>query len=73
LQAAAAARGIETLIHYPIPIPRQPALAGMEPSDCPCAALACDEVLSLPLHPGLSDADVDAVSACIQARSAYTG
>ena len=28
LQAHLAARGIETLIHYPVPIPRQPALAG---------------------------------------------
>ena len=30
LQAALAARGIETLIHYPVPIPEQPALAAAE-------------------------------------------
>ena len=35
LMASLAARGIETLIHYPVPIPRQPALAGSEPADCP--------------------------------------
>jgi dTDP-4-amino-4,6-dideoxygalactose transaminase len=55
LQAALAAGGIETLVHYPIPIPRQPAMAGVNPADCPEAARACDEVLSLPLHPGLTD------------------
>jgi len=67
LQTSLASRGIETLIHYPVPIPRQPALAGANPADCPVAARACDEVLSLPLHPGLSDADVDRVAASVSA------
>lgn len=61
------ARGIETLIHYPIPIPRQPALAGVNPDDCPRADAACREVLSLPLHPGLDAAAVDEVTAAIRA------
>ena len=65
-QTSLASGGIETLIHYPVPIPRQPALAGVPPGDCPVAARACDEVLSLPLHPGLSDADVDAVAASVR-------
>ena len=70
LQASLASRGIETLIHYPVPIPRQPALAGMEPRDCPVAARACHEVLSLPLHPGLSDTDVNMVAASVRSESA---
>jgi dTDP-4-amino-4,6-dideoxygalactose transaminase len=70
LQASLASCGIETLIHYPVPIPRQPALAGANPADCPVAARACDEVLSLPLHPGLSDADADRVAASVS--SAFT-
>ena len=65
LQARLAADGIETLIHYPIPIPRQPALADTRPADCPVADRACEEVLSLPLHPGLSDEDADAVAASV--------
>jgi dTDP-4-amino-4,6-dideoxygalactose transaminase len=73
LQASLASSGIETLIHYPVPIPRQPALAGANPEDCPVATQACDEVLSLPLHPALSDSDVDTVAASVQSRSAYTG
>ena len=37
------ARGIETLVHYPVPIPHQPALAAAEPADCPRATAACDD------------------------------
>lgn len=62
-QARFAAAGVETLIHYPVPIPRQPALAAVAPDDCPVASLACDQVLSLPLYPALSDEGVDAVVA----------
>ena len=44
LQAHLAARGIETLIHYPVPIPRQPALAAAQPGRrVRVAARACDE------------------------------
>jgi dTDP-4-amino-4,6-dideoxygalactose transaminase len=60
-----AAAGIETLVHYSVPIPRQPALASEHPTDCPEANRACDEVLSLPMHPGLTAADVDAIAASV--------
>ena len=70
LQASLASGGIDTLIHYPVPISRQPALAGAQPADCPVALRACDEVLSLPLYPGLSDADVDRVAASVRSGSA---
>jgi dTDP-4-amino-4,6-dideoxygalactose transaminase len=63
LQAQLAATGIETLIHYPVPISRQPALASTHPADCPVAARACDTVLSLPLYPSLGDAGVARVAA----------
>ena len=45
--------GIETLIHYPIPIPRQPAVAAERPDDCPIAERVCGEIFSLPLYPQL--------------------
>ena len=61
LQAALAARGIETLIHYPVPIPRQQAFAALSPAACPAADRLCAEVCSLPLHPYLTDADADLV------------
>jgi dTDP-3-amino-3,4,6-trideoxy-alpha-D-glucose transaminase len=56
------ARGVETLVHYPVPIPEQPAFAGLRSPACPVARAACGEILSLPLHPGLTDEDVALVA-----------
>jgi dTDP-4-amino-4,6-dideoxygalactose transaminase len=67
LQAHLAANGIETLIHYPIAIPRQPALAGERPDECPVAARTCGAILSLPLHPALRDDEVDEIAAAVHA------
>ena len=61
LKARLEAEGIETLIHYPVPIPRQPAVATEEPADCPVADRICNELLSLPLYPDMPDAAVDEV------------
>jgi dTDP-3-amino-3,4,6-trideoxy-alpha-D-glucose transaminase len=65
LQRHLTARGVETLVHYPVPIPRQPAMAGTNPTECPRAAAACDEVLSLPLYPGLGDGALSEVAAAV--------
>ena len=60
-------RGVETLIHYPVPIPRQPALAELEPAECPVADRICREVFSLPLYPSLPAAAIDEVVSALQA------
>jgi dTDP-3-amino-3,4,6-trideoxy-alpha-D-glucose transaminase len=62
LQAHLAAEGIETLVHYPIPIPHQPAFAAEQPARCPIAEAVCREVLSLPFSPALADADLRTVA-----------
>jgi dTDP-4-amino-4,6-dideoxygalactose transaminase len=67
LQAHLSANGVETLIHYPIAIPQQPALAGQQPDDCPVAARTCRAILSLPLHPALRDDEVDEIAAVVHA------
>jgi len=67
LRAHLGVRGVETLIHYPVPIPRQPALASAQPADCPRAARACDEIVSLPLQPAMADGDVDSVAEAVNA------
>jgi dTDP-4-amino-4,6-dideoxygalactose transaminase len=69
LQSGLKARGIETLIHYPVPIPRQPALARDRPDQCPVADRVCDQVLSLPLHPGMTREAVAEVAAAVHAVS----
>jgi dTDP-3-amino-3,4,6-trideoxy-alpha-D-glucose transaminase len=58
LQCHLRAAGVETLIHYPVPLPAQGAFAAFEPAECPVAAQAARELLSLPLHPRLTAADV---------------
>lgn len=64
-QAHLKASGVETLIHYPVAIPNQPALAGVSATTCPIAERVCTEVFSLPLHPALSDAEVDTIAAAV--------
>ena len=53
--------GIDTLIHYPVPITRQPAFASQQPQQCPIADRVCREVFSLPLYPGLPAGAIDEV------------
>jgi len=63
-------RGVETLIHYPVPIPRQPALKSTSAAVCPIADRVCSQVVSLPMYPGLTDAAIAAVS---EAAKAFKG
>ena len=65
LQAHLAARGIETLVHYPVAISRQPALAHLNPAHCPRAITACDDVLSLPLYPALTEGQIADIAAAV--------
>jgi perosamine synthetase len=73
LQAHLRSAGIETLVHYPVPISRQPAFAASHPADCPHANRVADEVLSLPLYPGLSIADVRAVADAVRSFAPRAG
>jgi UDP-N-acetyl-3-dehydro-alpha-D-glucosamine 3-aminotranferase len=73
LQAHLRSAGIETLVHYPVPVSRQAAFTPAHPADCPIANLAADEVLSLPLHPGLSLADVAAVADAVRSFAGRGG
>jgi dTDP-4-amino-4,6-dideoxygalactose transaminase len=66
LQAHLRAAGIETLVHYPVAISRQPAFASANPAECPRADAAAAEVLSLPLHPALPFTDVGAIADTIR-------
>ena len=65
LQRHLAARGIETLVHYPVPIPNKKALQPYAPQDCPAATEACREVLSLPLNPSITTAEIAEVASAI--------
>ena len=58
--AALADQGVGSGVYYPTPVHLLPSF-GLTALDLPVTALAAAEVLSLPVHPGLSDDDVDAV------------
>jgi dTDP-4-amino-4,6-dideoxygalactose transaminase len=70
LIAHLASAGIETLIHYPVPIPQQPAVAATAAADCPVANRVCGQVLSLPLYPALTPLAVQQV---ISAAASFSG
>jgi dTDP-4-amino-4,6-dideoxygalactose transaminase len=59
--------GVETLIHYPVPIPRQPALASTSPAMCAIADRVCAQIVSLPMYPSLTHAAISAVSEAVEA------
>lgn len=60
-------KGIPTMIYYPKPLHLQPAFAelGGRPGDLPASEAASAEVMSLPMHPYLSDQDVEIISSLV--------
>lgn len=66
--AALAARGVGTLIHYPVALHLQHAYAslGGKPGDRPVVERAADEIVSLPVYPELTDAQVGVVIAAVK-------
>ena len=71
LQQQLQRNGIQTGIHYPIPVHLQPGYTdlGYPPGAFPHSERAAMEVLSLPMYPELSPIDIDAV---VQSVHAFT-
>lgn len=63
LQAELGDMGIQTGIHYPIPCHLQPAFKhlGYPPGEFPYAEALCQEVLSLPMFPGMKNEQIECV------------
>jgi dTDP-4-amino-4,6-dideoxygalactose transaminase len=51
LREALAKKGIQTLVHYPVPLHRQPAYRDFGRGPLPVTERACRSLLSLPLYP----------------------
>ena len=68
LQESLAAQGIQTGLHYPIPVHLQPAYAdlGYRRGDFPVSELAAQQVLSLPMYPELTPAQIDTVAEAVK-------
>jgi dTDP-4-amino-4,6-dideoxygalactose transaminase len=72
LQAALQEEGIQTAIHYGVPVHLQPAYAdlGYSSGAFPEAEKAAREVLSLPIYPELTDAQIQQVSQALTSVTA---
>ena len=68
LQAALKALDIPTAVYYPIPMHRQTAFNYLDLNDnhCPVADQLADTVISLPIHPYLSEADQDMICEAVR-------
>jgi len=67
LQRTLAERGVASLVHFPVPVHRQPAYAGrLTHGPLPHSERAAREVLSLPMFPELTDQDVERVAAAVR-------
>lgn len=69
LQKYLKARGIDTGIHYPIPLHLQPVYKnlGYKVGDFPHTEKAANEILSLPMYPELTDAQVEEIAEAVKA------
>ena len=70
LQASLKSAGIPAMVYYPKPMHLQTAFAHIEPSDakdlCPVATSLCGRVLSLPMHPYLTEKDIDTICEAVK-------
>jgi dTDP-4-amino-4,6-dideoxygalactose transaminase len=72
LQATLYAEGIQTAVHYALPVHLQPAYAdlGYSRGDFPQAEKAAEEVLSLPLYPEITDTQIQKVAQTLTSHAA---
>ena len=66
LAAFLRARGIQTGIHYPVATHRQPAVERFTASPLPVTERLVDEILTLPISAGHTEAEIDAVAAAVR-------
>lgn len=67
LQTKLNQQGIGNAIHYPIPIHKQPLYQDLGYDDClPVSEAAAQEVLSLPVHPSLTNDDLKTIVRALQ-------
>jgi len=69
LQAWLREHGVESAVHYPHTLPAQALYRGLgyDEASLPVAKRLASEVLSLPVHPGLSQADLETIVSAVNA------
>ena len=67
LQQYLSMRGIQTMIHYPIPVHKQKAYLKLGyTANLPVTERICNEILSLPMHPFLHKDEIPSVVECVK-------
>ncbi len=69
IQAALREQGIPTMVYYAKPMHQQGAFAGTDSAaaDCPVTERLCETVLSLPMHPYLTEKEAETVAQLLTA------
>jgi dTDP-4-amino-4,6-dideoxygalactose transaminase len=60
-------RGVQTMIHYPVPphLQKSYTYLGYQKGDFPIAESMADQSLSLPIYPGLQEEEIQYISQCV--------
>jgi dTDP-3-amino-3,4,6-trideoxy-alpha-D-glucose transaminase len=66
LKAALADQSVASAIHYPIPIHRTEAYAGLGTPTLPVTERLADTILSLPMWPGMEDGELDRIVEAVE-------
>lgn len=69
MQANLLAKGIRTIVHYPIPPHMQPCYKSQKWGDFPVSEILAEEVLSLPIYPGIDEDVVDYVADAVRSSA----
>jgi len=70
LREALAGAGVTTGVYYPVPVHWQPTYHAMGEVSCPNAERAAADMLSIPVHHALTDAEVEHVAGAVAQASA---
>ena len=63
---------VATGVYYPLPLHLQPPYLSLQSAACPEAEAAARDMVSVPVHPGLSDEDCMSVAAALNSVAAST-
>jgi perosamine synthetase len=66
------AENIDCTVHYPIPLTKQPAILYlMKPEKCPISEDISERIFSLPIHPELSEEDLEKIMVGVEKVTNY--
>ena len=66
------AENVSTAVHYPVPLTKQPIIMEMfNPEPCPVSEETATKIMSLPMHPALTDENLGQIVEGVEKVAAY--